>query len=78
MKGRLKEQEIQAGGTDPLPTLELIKKTCPDLSIILTDGYYNGSQIKLSSDVIWIISEGGNKEHEYKHLGKTIPLEGLK
>ena len=77
LKRRLKENEIQSGGTDPDPTLELIKKSAPDLSILLTDGFYDKSSVKINTDVIWIISKNGNKDHPNKHLGKTIPLEGI-
>ncbi len=78
LKQRVKIHDLQSGGTDADPTLELIKKSNPDLSIILTDGYFSPTSIKLTNDLIWIISKGGNKEHPNKKLGKTIPLEAIK
>jgi predicted metal-dependent peptidase len=78
LKQRVKVQDLQSGGTDPNPTLELIKKSNPDLSIILTDGFYDKTDVKVTSDLIWIISKTGNKDHLNKHLGKTIPLESIK
>jgi len=78
LNSKLDSKVVQAGGTDPQPTLELIQKTSPDLSIILTDGFYDKSNIKLHSDVIWIISKTGNKDHPNSHIGKTILLEGIK
>lgn len=78
MKGRIKKDEIQAGGTDPNPTLELIKKTKPDLSIILTDMFFDRPSIKVDTEVIWIVSKQGNKERIVQKEHKVIPLEGIK
>lgn len=78
LKSRIKASELQSGGTDPNPTLEMIKKQNPDLSIILTDGFYDKTNVKVTSDLIWIISKQGNKDHPNKHMGKTIPLDGIK
>lgn len=74
---RVKQEEIQSGGTDVLPVLENIKKRNPDLAIILTDGYFGQHDIKLTTEVIWIISEEGTVDHPMKHIGKTIKLSGL-
>lgn len=74
----LKQDEVQSGGTDPTEALQDIKKTNPNLSVILTDGYYDNVDIKIIGEVLFIISEGGNKNHPLKHLGKTIPIESLK
>jgi predicted metal-dependent peptidase len=74
---KIQSEDLQSGGTDIEPVLEYIKKATPDLSIILTDGYYDSSHVKPSSEVIFIISKGGNKDHPLKHLGKTIPLDAL-
>lgn len=73
-----KADEIEAGGTDPMCVFKHIEKTHPNLSIIFTDGYYGAESIKLTDKVIFIISEGGNKDHPYKHLGLTFGLEQLK
>lgn len=82
LKTRLKEKEIKGGGTDPDPVLDLIGKDRPELSIILTDGYYSpyrGRMNKLKGlDVIWIISENGDTNHPNKSIGKTIPMRGIK
>jgi len=78
MKGRIKQNEIQAGGTDPNPTLELIKKTKPDLSIILTDMFFERPSVKVDTEVIWIVSKQGNKEKIVQKEHKVIPLEGIK
>lgn len=68
---------IESGGTCVGPVLEHIKKNTPDLSIILTDGYYDNNSIKIGSSVFWIISKGGNQNHPLKHIGKTILLENI-
>lgn len=74
----LTKQEIESGGTAIDCVLGDIKKHSPNLSIILTDGHYDSSTITPTSEILWIISRGGNMNHPLKKLGKTITLEGLK
>lgn len=74
----IKEDSLQSGGTDVTCVLQEIKKSKPDLSIILTDGYFDKADVEVTGDIIWIISKGGNKDHPMKHLGKTILLDNLK
>ncbi len=71
-------EDFESGGTDVECVLADIKKCKPDLAIILTDGYYDHVDINIATEVIWIISEGGQIHHPMQHLGKTIPLEKLK
>jgi predicted metal-dependent peptidase len=82
LKNRLKQADLESGGTDPDPVLDKIAKDRPELAIILTDGYYSGyrgSVKKLNGiDIIWIISEGGSMDHSNKDIGKTIPMKGIK
>lgn len=70
----LKEDDMQSGGTDPSCVLAQIKKSKPNLAIILTDGHYDRGTINLpgSQEVLWVISEDGNVDHPYKNLGTTI------
>jgi predicted metal-dependent peptidase len=74
----LDKSELQSGGTNITCALEDIKKTNPNLAIILTDGYYDVSDVKVNSEIIWIISKGGNVNHPMKHMGKTIELDKIK
>lgn len=74
----IKEGEVEGGGTEPLCVLEHIKATSPNLSLILTDGHYCASDIKLNQQVIWIISDGGNFNHPYAHIGITVQMSSLK
>jgi predicted metal-dependent peptidase len=69
--------EISSGGTNLEPVLKSIKKENPNLSIILTDGYYEQVNIKLNSEVIFVISKDGNSSHPMKHLGTTIELKDI-
>jgi predicted metal-dependent peptidase len=73
-----KREDIESGGTDVTCVMEDIKKSKPDLSFILTDGYFDRCNVETTSEIIWIISKGGNKDHPMKHIGKTILLEHLK
>lgn len=73
----LNKEELQSGGTDLTQALEDIKKSNPNLSIILTDGYYSDVTIKIPGEVLWVISRGGNVDHPMRHLGKTILLDKL-
>lgn len=74
---RVTENDIEQGGTDVLPVLEMIQKRGSDLAIILTDGYFDAHDIKLTGEVLWIISEDGQVDHPMRHVGKTIKLGGL-
>lgn len=71
------KETIEAGGTDVTCALEAIIKNKSDLSIILTDGCYSYSDVKPTSEIVWIISENGSKNHPLQHVGKTIPLEKI-
>lgn len=74
----IKEDVLESGGTDVGCVLRDIKESKPDLALILTDGYYDKADIEINSEVIFIISKGGNKDHPMKHVGKTILLDSLK
>lgn len=74
----LKREVFESGGTVVQNVLDDIKKTKPDLSICLTDGYFESSNTRITSEMIWIISPGGNKDHPLKHIGKTFALEDFK
>jgi predicted metal-dependent peptidase len=68
---------IQSGGTDLSCVFDSINQTRPNLSVILTDGYYGVETKDPKSEVIWIISANGTIDHPKKNLGKTIKLEAL-
>lgn len=74
----LDASKIESGGTDITCVMEDIKKTRPDCAFVLTDGYYDSCDTKITSEVVFIISEDGNENHPMKHVGKTILLENLK
>lgn len=75
----VKQDDIQSGGTDVSQVLHHIKKTRPNLAIILTDGEYYHDSTKIEDvEIIWIISKGGSVEHPLKKShGKTIGLKGI-
>jgi predicted metal-dependent peptidase len=79
LNGKLKEDEVQSGGTDMTEVCEDINKSNPDLSIILTDGYY-GTQVDPKCNTIVIISETGGMNHPLKDhkLVKTLGMAGLR
>lgn len=74
----IEEDAFQSGGTDPDPVLEHIKKNKPNLSIIITDGFYSQSSIELKEDVVWCIRDDNNVDHPNKHIGKTVKYNALK
>lgn len=78
LNAKINKEEVQSGGTNITSALEDIKKSNPNLAIILTDGYYEASSVKPTCEIIFIISSGGNQEHPMKHLGKTILLDKIK
>lgn len=70
-----KIEYTESGGTNIACVLQHIQKNTPNLSIILTDGFFSHENYKLKSEVIFIISKGGNKDHPLTECGKTISLE---
>lgn len=78
MGSELDKEVVESGGTDITQAIEDVKKTKPALGIILTDGYFEAVNFKPNTEILWIISVGGNANHPMKHVGKTILLEGLK
>lgn len=68
---------IESGGTDLTEVMEDIKKNKPDLSIILTDGYYSDVNIQLKEQIVWVIGENLNTDHPLKRFGKTVLLKGV-
>lgn len=67
---------IEGGGTDVTPVLEYVHEKNPNLTLILTDGYYSsGFTKKITGDIIFIISKNGTMDHPYKHIGKTIQIK---
>lgn len=78
LRDKVEADEVESGGTSIECVLTEIKKTNPNLAIVLTDGYYENSKIEITSEVLFIISKGGNVNHPLKHLGKTILLDNIK
>lgn len=78
-RSKLFEQnEIQSGGTDLTEVLEDIKKKKPELSLVITDGYYSDVPIKLDTPVIFLIRGDNNLKHPCAHIGVTIPYSSIK
>ena len=78
---RFDKSVFQSGGTFVEPVIEHIIKTEPDLSIILTDGYFSDvnfeSMLKpntLMPQILWIISKDGTKDHPLVRTGETIKI----
>lgn len=71
------EKEIESGGTNITSVMQDIQKSNPNLAIVLTDGYFDSCSIPVTTEVLFIISKGGNKNHPLAHMGKTIMLENL-
>lgn len=75
LNDKLSEEVFQSGGTDVGSVLKKIHEQKPDLSVILTDGYFSKTFDKpINSDIIWVISKGGDINHPYAHIGKTIRM----
>lgn len=78
LKNRIRQEEIQSGGTDVTCVMKDIKDSKPDLSIILTDLFFDLPQIEAKSEVIFIVSKGGNRRTDFPKNYKIIYLEDLK
>lgn len=72
------KSEVQSGGTDVGPALRKVEEKNFDLTLIYTDGYFDAVDVDIKGEVVWLITENGNVDHPMKHLGVTIPIEGLK
>jgi len=69
---------VEGGGTQINDVVEHINKNSPNLSLILTDGFFSkAAKIKDGNPVIWIISDDGGKDHPYKGVGTTVLLKGV-
>lgn len=73
---KISKDVFQSGGTDVGCVFRHIKKSNPNLAVILTDGYYacDESDPK-TNEIVWVISPNGTIDHPKKYLGKTIKME---
>jgi len=78
---RLDKRDWESGGTCLEESLRIIAETRPDLTIILTDGYYSDVDVEawLPNGVnfphcLFIISRDGTQDHPLKRLGYTIKI----
>lgn len=78
---KIDRDNIESGGTDLECVIENIIKTKPDLSVILTDGYYDNvryeSMLKYGDKmppIVFIITKEGTVDHPLKRLGTTIKI----
>lgn len=68
---------FESGGTDVTETIADIRKTKPDLAIIFTDLYFDMPDIRGCPEIIWVVTEGGNKNHKFPKEQKVIYLDKL-
>ncbi len=79
---RINKEDIQSGGTDLEPVMREILKRKPDLSVILTDGYYGDVPVEQWMKpgekfpvTLFIISKNGEEDHPLKRLGaQTVKI----
>ena len=79
MNSKIASDEIESGGTDMTDVCKDINESSPDLSIILTDGYYD-TRVKPKNQTIVIISDSGGMNHPLKNDRnvKTLNMSGLR
>lgn len=69
---------VEGGGTQIKGVIEHINKNKPQLSVILTDGFFEkANRIQDGNPVIWVISDESGKNHPYQNTGKTVLLKGI-
>lgn len=82
---RIKREDIQSGGTELTDSFKNIAKYRPDLSIILTDGYFSDiDETKFVGkngqfpNVVFIISKEGTVNHPFKDRkwARTVKIPG--
>lgn len=69
------EIKVTSGGTDLTGVQKDIATTNPDLSLIITDGYYSHSDIPLTGQIIFLICEGGTMDHPLSKQYESVKLE---
>lgn len=71
---KLEEKTFQSGGTDLTCIMERVIKIKPDLSIVITDGYYGDVNFntKQLPQMVFIISKGGTLDHPLKRFGPSV------
>lgn len=75
----IEKSVLESGGTDVQCVIDDIVKTKPNLSIILTDLYFDEpSYLGLTDEILFIVSKGGNKQHSLGKKYKVIYLEDIK
>lgn len=78
MNVQITDKDTETGGTDPNTVLNYINKNRPNLSVILTDGFFSNDFNKIRSlpkELVWVISKNGEVNHPYKStIGKTVKL----
>lgn len=78
---RISREDIQNGGTDLKGVMQNIIKNKPDLSVILTDGYYgdvNAEEWMKPGEkfpqCLFVISKNGTEDHPLKRFGDTVKI----
>lgn len=74
---RLNESDLESGGTDVDPVITMINKSAADLSIILTDGFFDLPRVKTKNqNILWVISKNGNTDKTFLDnlVGKKIKI----
>lgn len=74
---QISQSEIQSGGTDVDCVLEDIKKSKPNLSIILTDLFFDVPKSFPKEQIVWVVSRGGNKDSSFLKGQKVVYLDKL-
>lgn len=74
-------KNVSMGGTCLESTMRQILKAKPDLTVVLTDGYYGDVQVEKwlkhgqkFPEILFIIEANGTVDHPLKRLGKTIKV----
>lgn len=74
-----KDVEGGGGGTCLNEVIKHIHATSPDMSIVMTDGYYGDvNRNPSSNEIYFIITTNGTVNHPLQKHGKTIQLSKLK
>lgn len=76
---KIKKDEIQSGGTDIRCVMDNIVKNNPNLAVVLTDMYFDmPKKLPKGTEIIFIVSKGGNKSLPVPKGYKVIYLDNLK
>jgi predicted metal-dependent peptidase len=76
---KIPDDALESGGTEISSVLNYVNEKHPNLTIVLTDGFFGLPDIKVpkSNEMLWVISKNGNTDTTFLNSlpGKHIKMK---